>query len=137
MKRYETGESACYGIYLGQNLLDVRFVGADGETLEGRRGGRYLRLPTWLIVVLGPALGGAFVMAFPLLVIAAVVATLGSVVVRKLAGRHAYVARAGWQPAAAYFKHDQAEAGAPLDNPELTELAAEVTARAAAEKRQG
>jgi len=136
MKRYETGEAAPYGIYIARNVMDVRFNGADGEALEGRAGGRYLRLPTWLVVAVAPALGGAFVLAFPLLVIAAIVGTLGVGAARKLGGnRHAYVARSGWQPAAAYFKQEQASAGDAGDDPELAELEAEVAARAEAEKR--
>lgn len=135
MKRYETGEPAPYGIYLARNKVDIRFVGADGEGLEGRKGGVYSRLPTWLVVLVGPALGGMFVMAFPLLVIASIIGTLGVALVRKLGGNHAYVARAGWQPAAAYFKKDQAEPGTAEQDPALEQLEAEVAVRADAEKQ--
>lgn len=136
MKRYETGEAAPYGIYIARNMVDVRFVGADGEALDGREGGRYMRLPTWAVIVVGPALGVIFVMAFPLLVIATIFGTLGVGLVRKLGGaRHAYVARSGWQPAAAYFKQD-AEAGEEVaDDPAMARLSAEVAARAEAEKQ--
>ncbi|TNF28484.1 MAG: hypothetical protein EP329_17805 [Deltaproteobacteria bacterium] len=137
MKRYETGETATYGIYIARNMFDVRFVGADGEALEGRKGGSYMRLPTWLVVAVGPALGGMFVMAFPLLVIATIFGTLGVGLFRKLGGqRHAYVARSGWQPAAAYFKHDQTEGGGEgAGDPEMAQLETEVAERAEAEKQ--
>lgn len=135
MKRFETGQRAPYGIYVAPRAMDIRLVGADGEVLEGRRGASYVHLPTWMVVALGPALGGVFVMAFPLLVIAGAITMLGAVVARKVTGRHAYVARGGWAPAAAFFKGDGTEGAKAEAAPELAQLEAEVAARAANEKQ--
>ncbi|PKN54520.1 MAG: hypothetical protein CVU56_26115 [Deltaproteobacteria bacterium HGW-Deltaproteobacteria-14] len=137
MKRYNANQPAPYGLYISPRHLDIRFVGADGEPLEGKAGVEYRRIPTWLIVVFGPALGGIFVLAFPLLVLGAVIGTLGAAVVKAFGHRHGYVARSGWQPAAAYFDkkqgpHAEGEARAP----ELDDLEAEVTPKADAEKRE-
>ncbi|TNF35365.1 MAG: hypothetical protein EP329_06280 [Deltaproteobacteria bacterium] len=138
MKRYENGTEAPYGLYLSASPIDVRFVGAEGEALDGREGARYLHLPAWMVVALGPALGGAFVMAFPLLVIAAVLGLALTLTFKGLGTKHSYVARANWQPAAAYF--DQGATGDdvdPLWDAEMAALEREVMARAEIEKRQG
>ena len=137
MKRYSATQPAPYGLYISPRNFDIRFVGADGEPLEGKDGATYRRIPTWLVVVFGPALGGIFVLAFPLLVIAAIVGTLGAAAFKALSRRHGYVARGGWQPAAAYFDKKQ-EARAEGDAPaaELDDLQAEVTPKADAEKER-
>lgn len=140
MKRFQVGHAAPYGLYVSRRPLAVHFVGADGEALEGKPGASFVRLPTWMIAVLAPALGGAFVMLFPLLVIAAVFAAVATLVSRKFASSHAYVTRVGWEPSAAYFKKDhtkgEAETETPAADPALDALEAEVAARAAAEKKQ-
>ena len=138
MKRYSSNHPAPYGLYVSARPMDIHFVGSDGEDLAGREGASYRRLPTWFIALLAPALGGAFVMAFPLLVIAAVVGTLAVGAVRAFSGRHAYVAHSNWQPAAAYFEGKRgADDSSPTADPELEALEAEVALRAAAEKREG
>lgn len=139
MKRYNNGTEAPYGLYLSTNRVDLRFVGADGESIEGRDNARYVHLPTWMLVVLGPALGGAFVMAFPLLVIASVLGFVATMAVKRLSADHGYVARSSWQPAAAYFDHGATGDASltPEGDAEMAALEREVMARAELEKRQG
>lgn len=137
MKRYSATQPAPYGLYISPRHFDIRFVGADGEPLEGKAGVEYRRIPTWLIVVLAPALGGMFVLAFPLLVLGAIIGTLGSAVVKATGRRHGYVARNSWQPAAAYFDKKQGpRAEGEALAPELDDLEAEVTPKADAEKHE-
>jgi len=136
MKRYSANQPAPYGLYISARHMDVRFVGADGENLEGKHDVAYRRVPTWLAVLLATALGGAFVLAFPLIVLGAIFGTLGGAIVKRVSRRHGYVARGGWQPAAAYF--DNKEKPRHEDEPaseELADLDAEVGAKAEAEKR--
>ena len=83
MRTYRHGDAARYGLYLSAWPPDLRFVSADGENLDGPRGGSYLRLPTLLVVLLGPVIGGLFVLLFPLVVFAAVAYGLGTLIVRK------------------------------------------------------
>ncbi len=94
MRTYRHGETARYGLYLSAWPPDVRFVSADGETLEGVDRASYMRLPTLLVVLLGPVIGGLFVLLFPLVVFAAVAYGVGTLVTRKgakLVGRDAAV----------------------------------------------
>jgi hypothetical protein len=140
MKRYETGSEAPYGLYISGRPLDIRFVGADGESLEGQPGAKYGRLPMWTVVALGPAMGGFFVVAFPLLVIGALLVALSRAIASKLADQTAWVARGGYQPVAAYFKGDEESTAAaePTDAVEgasgLEDLEGEVAERAEREK---
>jgi hypothetical protein len=138
MKRYSNNQPAPYGLYVSARPMDICFVGSEGEEITGREGASYRRLPTWFIALLAPALGGAFVMAFPLLVIATVLGTLAVAAFRALSGSHAYVAQSSWQPAAAYFDgKPTADDATPTAAPELEALEAEVALRADAEKREG
>ena len=66
----------------------------------------------------------------------------GGALVQRLTRKHAYVARAGWEPAAAYFKGDKGDQGDTGDaqegetsDPELEALGREVAARAREEKQ--
>ena len=80
MRTYRHGEPTRYGLYLATWPPDMRFVSADNEPLEGLEGARYLRLPTLMVALLGPVIGGLFVLLFPLIVFAAVAYGLGTLV---------------------------------------------------------
>ena len=123
-------------MFVTANPPDVRFVGADGESLEGSEGAKYLHLPMWTVVALGPALGGFFLISFPLLVIGALMVALSRNIAGKLADQHAWVARAGYQPVAAYFTGTDSPEASEVDNG-LEDLEAEVRERAAREKQEG
>jgi hypothetical protein len=115
MKSYEANKPARYGLYLSTRPMDIRFVGADGEDLDGVSGASYRRMPTWAVIAAGPVLGGAFVLAFPLLVILASIACIARLVatrVKSAAGEHAHLAMPRWEPSTAYLnkgKGDKAE----------------------------
>ena len=142
MKRYTAQQPAPYGLYLSARPLDLRFVGAEDEPLAGRDGASYRRIPTLLVVLLGPALGAAFVLAFPLVLAAVLVGFAVSAISRGVsAHRHAFVARTRWQPAASYFEARTDAPRAPKfhdDDPDgFAALEAEVARRAEIEKRNG
>ncbi len=126
MKRYENNSQAPYGMYLSTRPFDVRLVNGHSERLEGLEGASYRRLSMWLVVALGPILGGAFVLLFPLIVLASPVAALLHRSQSAVVEEHAYVARGGFQPAMSYFKGEQ---GADEQDPQVADLADEVQAR--------
>jgi hypothetical protein len=135
MKRYANGTEAPYGLYLSSNPPDATFVGSEGEVIDGQDGATYVRVPTWLLVVVAPLLGGAFVVAFPALVLATILWVLGSAAVKAVSRQHAYVVRVGWQPAMAHFKKgSEAKSDEASEEPELQDLEAEVSERAEAER---
>lgn len=137
MTTLHTGEKAKYGVYLCGWPLDLRFVGADGEALDGRRGLTYRRIPTLLLLALAPVLGGVFVLAFPALVLALALAAVGRRLWRSatgLAEDKAHLVVLNWDPQAAYLhgpgegqKRDdtattpQAQAGLPESVAQLRE----------------
>ena len=137
MKRYETGSEAPYGLYVTARPPDIRFVGAEGESLEGHEGAKYMHLPMWTVVALGPVMGGFFLVSFPLLVIGALLVALSRAIAGKFANQHAWVARGGYQPVAAYFKGDEegtASAEAGEGDTGLEDLEGEVQEQADREK---
>ena len=134
MKKTESGQPAKYGFYVSASPVDARFVGADGEPLEGRTGARYTRVPTWLFLLLSPVIGGAFVLAFPLLVVGALLYAIWATFAAKVLGR-AHLARSSWQPAMAHFKTPEgADSAEDSPSAELQDLQEEVQAMRAEER---
>jgi hypothetical protein len=114
MKTYRNSYPAPYGLYFSAGPLDMTFVSADGEVLDGKTGATYRRVPSLLAVLLSPVLGGFFVLAFPLVVLAAVayaIAHFAARPVRRLAERHANLARVRWEPATSYLHGSEGEGG--------------------------
>lgn len=108
MKTYQTTKPAPYGVYASLSPLDMRFVGADGESLEGKAQADYFRVPTGLMLVLAPVAGAVFVVAFPALVLGMTVAAVGNYAAKQVSNVandsvHFTVAR--WQPTAAFLRH--------------------------------
>lgn len=109
MKKYSANTPSPYGLYVSFSPADIRFVGSEGETLEGRAK-TYRKLPTALVVLSAPVLGGAFVLAFPLVVIfaiASIVTHLAVKRVRKAAERRVYLIEHQWQPQATFLNGEQ------------------------------
>jgi hypothetical protein len=69
------------GTYLNTTRFTIAQV-KEGEALKGSAGDRWVRVPLPLAVVAAPVLGGLFVVAFPVVGVAALAYGL----VRKLAG---------------------------------------------------
>lgn len=124
MKTHKNQQPAQYGLYLSFNPMDVRFVGAEGEALDGLADAEYRRVPTLLALALAPVLGACFVLAFPVLVIAAVLMAAAKLVVQQVrhtASQHAWIAMPHYEPVASYLtkgekKADGAEAPAELSD---------------------
>ncbi|GMV42441.1 MAG: hypothetical protein AMXMBFR64_41570 [Myxococcales bacterium] len=136
MKRHESMQPAPYGLYVATSGMDVRFVGADGDLLEGLPGVTYRRVPTLLALLLAPVLGGAFVMAFPLVVLTVSVGGLLTVAARgarKAAADGALFAGPRWEPATSYLSKGEKKGDPDEVPPELNDLKSEVDARRADE----
>ena len=112
MKTYQSGQTAEYGIYVAPKALDFRFVGADGERLEGKGSINYYRLPALLMIALSPVIGGVFVMAFPLIVVGFVIGLTVKVAaskVKAMAHEYAHLSTMRWEPTAAYLNKIEKE----------------------------
>lgn len=135
MTRHTSNQPAPYGLYVSTHALDVRLVGADGDALDGLSGATYRRVPTLLALLLAPVLGGAFVMAFPLVVLVVTALGLARILVahaRAAATEGAWLAGARWEPATSYLAKGEKKCEAEVP-PELRDLKAEVDARRAEE----
>ncbi|OFZ17779.1 MAG: hypothetical protein A2X94_04220 [Bdellovibrionales bacterium GWB1_55_8] len=112
MKDYKAGEKVGYGLYVSPKALDVRFVGSDDETLAGKRGSAYYRLPALLMIAAAPVLGGIFVMAFPLMVLLMVAGAILRLVYNTVSSAveaRTHLLQMNWQPSAAYLNKDKSE----------------------------
>lgn len=81
---HTAGEEAPWGVYVALNHMAVAHVTATGERLGGEVGTRFLRVPTWLLVVGSPLVGGAYVLFFPVILAVALVAAVGGALLRAL-----------------------------------------------------
>ena len=135
MKIHSTGQRVKTGIYFSPSPLDIHIVDVDGTGLDGREGGQYRRLPAPLALALAPVAGGLFVMAFPVLVLAAIAVAATQWAREKLrafADEHAYVVQMRWQPEAAYLRHQREDASGEggADDKEPDDEALELEAEA-------
>ena len=133
MKIYNAGESVPYGVYFSGRPLDIHIVTAEGDALEGKPGVAYRRMPTLIAVAAGPVIGGVFVMAFPVVIFAALVLAVTRMplgMMQRTASRNAHLAAVRWEPSSAYL--NMGDRRVPLAIEELDELdilAAEVGER--------
>ena len=106
MKTYRAGQKVEYGIYVAPKALDARFVGADGETLNGKAGAEYTHLPSILLVLAAPVMGGVFVLAFPLIIIFSIIGVVGTMMTKAVKSAfesRVHLTQMRWEPAAAYL----------------------------------
>ena len=112
MRTYRANESCQYGLYFSLRGLDMRFVGGDGESLMGKRGVTYYRLPNTLLVLASPLIGGLFVLSFPLIILGmtSVLATYAlAKMVWSFAAPKAYLTSLRWEPTLAYLAKPKGE----------------------------
>jgi len=144
MKTYDAGDKVPYGVYFSANPFNLHYI-SDDEVLPGAQGTTFKRLPTLLIVAAGPAIGGIFVMAFPAIILMAVMVAvwkLGVKTVRSFASKNAHLVQMNWEPNAAYLTGDgkepeeDAEAiDRDLEDDEVEALEAEVETRREEEEK--
>ena len=135
MKTYNAGSKVGYGLYVSPKALDVRFVGSDEETLAGTKGKAYFRMPTLLMVLAAPILGGLFVLAFPVMVLLMVVVAIARLIYKTAASAveaRSHLLEMNWQPSAAYLnknKPEQKDGASEAKVTELKDLKDEVASR--------
>ena len=144
MKKYSSGQRVSYGVYGSVWPPDLCLVSADGEALEGKLDTTYWRLPLLLVVAAGPVLGGLFILAFLVIVIAAVVTAVGEHIYRRVGALRepqSHLLRLHWEPVTSYLqrsaddKHEAEGGGGAEPGDELADIAGEVRARRARESR--
>ena len=138
MNNYFTGHPVRRGVYFNLNPIDVQFVGADEEILDGVPGGNYVRVPTFLALLGSPLLGAAFVVLFPVLVFGSVIVLMGQALSKKMGEtvrEQAPLLRMQGAPAASYLQREN-EGDEAADADELEVLEDEVLAAREAEDEE-
>ncbi|MGE3277789.1 MAG: hypothetical protein AB7O67_21960 [Vicinamibacterales bacterium] len=67
LRTYTAGDEVKGGFYLNRDEWTMRVAPAEGETLPGEPGTRYIALPTLAVLVAAPVLSLAFVIFLPLI----------------------------------------------------------------------
>jgi len=107
MKTFKTGDQVGHGMYLSIKAFDACYVGSDQESLAGKKDANYVRIPSLLMVVLAPVMGGLFALFFPVIVLAMMIGAASKLVANGVSAfirSQAHVAEMEWQPGAAYLK---------------------------------
>lgn len=133
-KTYRAGEQVSYGVYVSTKPVNMHYMSAD-EELPGTDETTYRRLPTLLVAAASPAIGGIFVMTFPLIILAGVAVALGKFTkqtVQRMATNKAHLVQMNWQPTAAYLDGDgkeQTPSAEAVKDESVETLKAEVDSR--------
>jgi hypothetical protein len=107
MKRFEPTNNVTAGFYLNLNTWGMTAVPAEGGTLEGAAGDRFVRIPMLAMLVIAPLLGAVYAIFLPFIGFALLFQHLGRILARK--GEDAIV-RLGvwmvpeWQAGVAYLE---------------------------------
>lgn len=67
MTKYTGGETVKAGFYWNRGKMGAEVIPAEGGTLPGAPGTVYNRIPWPVLLVVAPAMGGAFAMFLPFL----------------------------------------------------------------------
>jgi hypothetical protein len=73
MKKYTGGDTVNAGFYWNRGAWAAEVVPAEGGILPGTAATAFLRIPWPLLLVIAPAMGGAFAMFLPFLGLAMLV----------------------------------------------------------------
>jgi hypothetical protein len=138
MTRHFGGSPAKSGYYWNPGKWTITPIPAEGGTLPGDHGERYLRIPLLAAILLAPILGGLFVVFLPFIGFALFFLALA----RKLAGAAKRVGEEltatlapGWRPGEAHLtgkRRDLADKEVPAASEAIEKLAKEIE-----EKRGG
>jgi len=108
MKRYNSGEVVPFGVYISLRALSVKYIDQNNDILRGSQNASYFRVPNLLLFFTAPFVGGAFVVAFPLLIAICCIAIPVYYLVRPSVGsvseKIVSSSALKWQPTAAYLK---------------------------------
>lgn len=110
MKRYTATETVEPGLYFNARQFSFKSVDETGP-LPGPAGEVFRRVPTALLLVVGPVVGLAFVVFLPFIGFATVGWLLGVKAARLAGGTLGAARRAlrpGWEPSLAFFSRTKA-----------------------------
>ena len=77
MTRYHGSEAVKSGYYWNRKQWEIIAIGKRGGILPGEKSAGYLRIPLLLVVLLGPLMGGLYVILLPLMGIVMTIGFLG------------------------------------------------------------
>ena len=135
MKKFNGGSSVRGGYYWHTAKWEVVPVKDDAGVLPGDKGDTFVKVSIPMLLVLAPALGGAYALFLPFIGFAMATYAFGrkvGLISSKAVDEAAATMTPAWRPGEAYFagKPDEVEPKqAPAQNGELDALAAEVESK--------
>ena len=138
MTKLQGGTRVRKGYYLRLSSLSFTPVSRDGEPLPGSASERYWHLPVPLVVLLGPALGAAYVVVLPFIgfyLVARAVGRKALSLARRAATQIAAVVAPALRPGEAHLAgarardEDRQASGSHAALDELSRLEAEIARR--------
>ena len=118
MATYAGGTAVKRGYFIDGKSFEFTTVERDGSTLPGGPERRWLHLPVLVVIAVAPALGGLFVLSFPLIGFGVVAYSLAKKIVPLArASARELVATLGpsWAPGEAHLGGTAADAPPPED----------------------
>jgi len=111
---YTGGTKVNYGFYWSAEAWDMAMIPTEGGLLPGGTNRRYLRIPTFLFLLMAPIMGALYVVFLPFAGFALLLGHLGKAVSRLATDAFMHIAVAvspQWAPGEAYLaarKREQA-----------------------------
>ena len=128
MKRYYGTEKGSKGVYLNLHTGEFIQINEKVGVFPGDSETRYVRVPSFLAMIVGPFAGLAFVIFLPFAGVIGVLGFLGYKLgqgFRAFGRSTAQLVTVGWQPGRAYFTREGSAAGrkpSDRDEKELKQL---------------
>ncbi len=135
MKKFNGGSSVSGGYYWHTQKWEVMPIKDETGVLPGDKGDTFVKVSIPMLLVLAPAIGGAYALFLPFIGFAMATYAFGrkiGLISSKAMDETAAAITPAWRPGETYFAGKAAEAKpkqAPAPNGELDALAAEVESR--------
>jgi len=117
---YTGGTKANYGFYWSASAWDMAMIPTEGGLLPGGTDRRYLRIPTFLFLLMAPIMGALYVVFLPFAGFALLLGHLGKAVGRLATDAFMHIAVAvspQWAPGEAYLAARTREKAAKAEKP--------------------
>jgi len=117
---YTGGTKVNYGFYWSAAAWDMAMIPTEGGLLPGATDRRYLRIPTFLFLLMAPIMGALYVVFLPFAGFALLLGHLGKAVSRLATDAFMHIAVAvspQWAPGEAYLAARTREKAAKAEKP--------------------
>ena len=117
---FNGGTKVNYGFYWSAKAWDMAMIPAEGGLLPGGTGDRYMRIPTFLFLLMAPVMGALYVVFLPFAGFALLLGHLGKALKTMATDAFMHIAVAvspQWAPGEAYLAARKREKAAKAEKP--------------------